>query len=78
MEVAARPGPAKVRDAATAKADLRAGLRPGRDLKVLVAFDGRDPDPRTKRRLGDGERSSWKISLPSRRRAAWGVTWTAT
>src|SRR5664280_1587947 len=56
VEVAARAGPAQMRRPATAQPDLRAGLRPGLDLHVLLAVRGRHADGRPQRRLGDRQR----------------------
>ena len=53
VEITPRTRPAEMRHAATAQADLRAGLGPGPDLDVLVAVDGRDGDRRAEGGLGD-------------------------
>jgi hypothetical protein len=49
VEIAARPGPAEVRNPLSPQPDLGPGLGPGLDLDLLLAVDGRDRDPRPER-----------------------------
>ena len=56
-----------------------AGLRPGLDLDLLLAFDRRDRDPSSRARPARSRRRRRSTSsVPSRRSVGCGWTWTAT